>query len=338
MVVKGGCMKKLLLIVLFLSLQFEVASKAKVVETNRPYSYEIFKQDIEKINHRYNKVDVKGIGKSHFGRKIYAIRLGEGKQSIVLIGAHHGREWMTSMLLMKKLEGYAEAYQNQTDFGTFSTNILNDVSIWFIPMLNPDGVTIQQNTLDNFPHNHQKHLLAMNEGIENFERWKANGLGVDLNRQYPAGWKNLNHQPDSPSYQFYKGKKTLEAKEVKVLTQFIRDISPVIAVAYHSSGEEVFWNYHNGKHLQRDKHIAKKVSKLTGYKLAKPPKQATGGGFTDWFITHYHRPALTIEISPLVGETSPPLSVFETEWERNKYVGLSLAEEAKHLKIAKISR
>jgi g-D-glutamyl-meso-diaminopimelate peptidase len=324
-------MKKLLLILMFLFLQYETASKAKVVQTARPYSYEMLKQDISKINHIYKNVEVKGIGKTHFGRTIYGIKLGEGKRSIVLIGAHHGREWMTSMLLMKKLEGYANAYQDQTDFGTFSTKILNDVSIWFIPMLNPDGVTIQQNTLDKFPYYHQKHLLTMNEGLDNFERWKANGLGVDLNRQYPAGWNEINHQPDSPSYQFYKGRKPLEAKEVKVLTQFIREINPMIAVAYHSSGEEVFWNYHNGKHLHRDKQIAKKVSKLTGYKLGKPPKQATGGGFTDWFITHYRRPAMTIEISPLVGETSPPLSVFETEWERNKYVGLTLAEEAKQL-------
>jgi g-D-glutamyl-meso-diaminopimelate peptidase len=328
-------MKKILLILLILLLQFEMTSKAKVVETTRPYSYEILKQDISEIEHTYKKVEVKSIGKTHFGRTIYGIKLGEGKRSIVLIGAHHGREWMTSMLLMKKLEGYAKAYQNQTDFGTFSTKILNDVSIWFIPMLNPDGVTIQQNTLEKFPYHHRKHLISMNEGFDNFERWKANGLGVDLNRQYPTGWKELNHQPDFPSYQFYKGRKPLEAKEVKVLTQFIRKINPVIAIAYHSSGEEVFWNYHNGIHLQRDKQIAKKVSKLTGYKLAKPPKQATGGGFTDWFITHYHRPALTIEISPLVGETSPPLSVFETEWERNKYVGLTLAEEAMHLKKTK---
>jgi len=328
-------MKKLLFILLFLFLQVEMVSMAKVVETTHPYSYDILKQDIAKIHHTYKKIEVKSIGKTHFGRTIYGIKLGEGKQNIVLIGAHHGREWMTSMLLMKKLEGYAKAYQHQTNFGSFSTDILNDVSIWFIPMLNPDGVTIQQNTLDKFPQDHQKYLLAMNEGLENFERWKANGLGVDLNRQYPADWKALNHQPDSPSYQFYKGKKPLEAKEVKVLTQFIREINPVIAVAYHSSGEEVFWNYYNGKHLHRDKQIAKKVSKLTGYKLGKPPKHATGGGFTDWFITHYHRPALTIEISPLVGETSPPLSVFETEWERNKYVGLTLAEEAKNFKKPK---
>jgi g-D-glutamyl-meso-diaminopimelate peptidase len=127
-------MKKILLILLILLLQFEMTSKAKVVETTRPYSYEILKQDISEIEHTYKKVEVKSIGKTHFGRTIYGIKLGEGKRSIVLIGAHHGREWMTSMLLMKKLEGYAKAYQNQTDFGTFSTKILNDVSIWFIPI------------------------------------------------------------------------------------------------------------------------------------------------------------------------------------------------------------
>ena len=38
----------------------------------------------------------------------------------------------------------------------------------------------------------------MNEGLENFERWKANGIGMDLNRQYPAGWKSLSNEPRFP--------------------------------------------------------------------------------------------------------------------------------------------
>ena len=99
--------------------------------------------------------------------------------------------------------------------------------------------------------------------LENFDRWKANGIGLDLNRQYPAGWRELSKQPDFPYYQFYRGKKPLEAKEVKALTRFIRKIEPEIAVAYHSAGREIFWNYQNGKHLKRDKRIAKKISKLT---------------------------------------------------------------------------
>jgi g-D-glutamyl-meso-diaminopimelate peptidase len=169
----------------------------------------------------------------------------------------------------------------------------------------------------------------MNDGSDNFKRWKANGMGIDLNRQYPAGWESLDQQPDSPWYKFYKGEKPLESKEVKSLTKFIKKINPTIAVAYHTAGREIFWNYKNGKNLKRDKRIAKKVSKLTGYKLTMPTKNAMGGGFTDWFITTYHRPAMTIEISYLVGETNPPLSVFQKEWKRNRYVGIKLAKEAK---------
>ena len=48
-------------------------------------------------------------------------------------------------------------------------------------MLNPDGVTIQQNDLKQIPDKHQKRLLEMNERFENFEGWKANGMGLDLN-------------------------------------------------------------------------------------------------------------------------------------------------------------
>ena len=161
-------MKKLLCILLLLSFRFENASLAKIVQTNKPYSYEIMKQDIVSIDKKYKVVKVKKIGKTHFGRTIYGIKLGKGKQNIVLIGAHHGREWITSMLLMKKLEGYANAYENQTNFGSLSTDILDDVSIWFIPMLNPDGVTIQQNDLNQFPNKHRKRLLAMNDEVRKF--------------------------------------------------------------------------------------------------------------------------------------------------------------------------
>ncbi|MEH7179631.1 M14 family zinc carboxypeptidase [Neobacillus vireti] len=324
-------MKKLLSILLVVSFQIEHIAHAKILDTKQPYTYEGMKEDIVKINHQYRALKVKKIGETHFGRNIYAIKLGKGKKNIVLIGAHHGREWITSMLLIKKLEEYADAYHRKVKFGSFSTDVLNDVSIWFIPMLNPDGVTIQQNELDSFPNRFTKKLLRMNDDLKNFERWKANGVGIDLNRQYPAGWKGLKDGPTYPNYQFYKGRRPLVAKEVIYLTNFIDEVNPEIAIAYHSSGREIFWNYKNGRHLQRDKKVAARISKLTGYPLAKPPKQATGGGFTDWFITKYHRPAMTIEISPLVGETSPPLDVFESEWERNKYVGLTLAEEAKKL-------
>lgn len=311
---------------------FTSTAEAKIVKLDQPYSYERLVHDLTEVKKIYNEeLEIKSIGTTHFGKDIWGIKLGRGENNIVLIGAHHGREWLTSALLMSMLENYAEAYQEGKRVGFRSTDVLNQVSIWFIPMLNPDGVDIQQNNLASFSKAHQNQLLVMNEGSKNFKRWKANGVGVDLNRQYPAGWKSLNPEPSNPSYAYYKGEKPLESKETAALTQFIKEINPSIAVAYHTAGREIFWHYKNGKHLKRDYKIAKRISKITDYKLSKPDPKAVGGGFTDWFITTYHKPALTIEVSYLVGETSPPLSVFSREWKRNKYVGLVLAKEAKKL-------
>lgn len=324
--------KIIICIIIILSFQQEKVTSAKIVKVNKPYSYEMLEDDLSKINQRYKeKIKIKSIGKTHFGRDIWAIKLGKGKKNVVLVGSHHGREWMTSLMLMKMLESYSAAYNERRFLGFKSNQIFNDVSIWFVPMLNPDGVAVQQHDFKSFPSKHQKLLVKMNDGSNNFKRWKANGTGIDLNRQYPAGWESLDQQPDSPWYRFYKGEKPLESKEVSSLTKFIKEINPTIAVAYHTAGREIYWNYKNGKNLKRDKRIAKKISKLTGYKLAMPAKNAMGGGFTDWFITTYHRPALTIEISYLVGETNPPLSVFQKEWKRNRYVGIKLAKEAKKI-------
>ncbi|MCM3567958.1 M14 family metallocarboxypeptidase [Neobacillus mesonae] len=325
-------MKKLIGLVLIIYLLSEHSASAKIVETNQTYTYEQLNQDISEIKDKFEDVvEVKSIGQSEFGREIWAARLGKGKKTIVLIGSHHGREWMTTMLLMKMLETYADAYDNQGKVGPELTQILDQVSIWFVPMLNPDGVTIQQNQLNSFPLQHQKRLVKMNGGRMNFEGWKANGKGVDLNRQYPADWDKLITNTREPYYKFFKGKKPLEAAEVKALTKFIAEINPAIAAAYHSAGREIFWSYKNGFFYLRDYLIARKISHLTGYRLANPDKEATGGGFTDWFITKYRRPALTIEISYLVGETNPPISVFKSEWKRNQYVGLKLAQAAQRI-------
>jgi g-D-glutamyl-meso-diaminopimelate peptidase len=310
----------------------EDQAEAKIVQTEKPYTYEVLKADLHRLQGTYGEIlQVKKMGKTPFGRNIYAVHLGTGKKNVLLIGAHHGREWLTSMLLMNMLESYAAAYEKHQAIGPYSANILNDVSIWFVPMLNPDGVSIQQNQIQSFPMDHQKQLLAMNEGMKDFIRWKANGMGVDLNRQYPAGWNEIPYKPEAPSFQFYKGKIPLQEVEVASLVQFVQKIKPRAALSYHTAGREIFWRYKNGVHLFRDRMLAKQVEKLTGYKLAKPPKEATGGGFTDWFITTWHRPAMTIEISYLVGDRHPPLAVFNEEWNRNKYIGIMIAKKAKSI-------
>ena len=70
------------------------------------------------------------------------------------------------MIKKQKIDGYD------------AKKILNNTTIWFIPMVNPDGVTLQQTGLTSFPKADHAKIIKMNNGSTNFKRWKANGKGL----------------------------------------------------------------------------------------------------------------------------------------------------------------
>ncbi|MGG0844819.1 M14 family zinc carboxypeptidase [Peribacillus simplex] len=316
-------MRKLMVIGILVLLFFPETTLAQEV-----YSPEQMEMDLQGIQNKY-ELDVQIIGQTEKGKNIKAVKLGKGKKTIMLVGSHHGREWLSSKILMSMLEDYAAAYRAGKPVEGYPSRSLDEVSIWFIPMLNPDGVSIQQGDLSNLNILEKAAVWKMNRYSKNWSRWKANAKGIDLNRQYPAGWKEVMSHETKPTYQFYKGEQPLEAAEVKALTEFTREIDPLIAVSYHTSGREIFWHYKNKReNMARDYGIAKKTSELTGYELTFPEKEAVGSGFTDWFITEFSRPGMTIELSYLVDETNPPLTVFPEEWKRNRLVGIMLVKEA----------
>ncbi|MDM5219359.1 M14 family zinc carboxypeptidase [Peribacillus sp. NJ11] len=319
-------MRKLMVIGILVLLFFPETTLAQEV-----YSPEQMEMDLQGIQNKY-ELDVQIIGQTEKGKNIKAVKLGKGKKTIMLVGSHHGREWLSSKILMSMLEDYAAAYRAGKPVEGYPSRSLDEVSIWFIPMLNPDGVSIQQGDLSNLNILEKAAVWKMNRYSKNWSRWKANAKGIDLNRQYPAGWKEVMSHETKPTYQFYKGEQPLEAAEVKALAEFTREIDPLIAVSYHTSGREIFWHYKNKReNMARDYGIAKKTSELTGYELTFPEKEAVGSGFTDWFITEFSRPGMTIELSYLVDETNPPLTVFPEEWKRNRLVGIMLVKEAMHV-------
>jgi g-D-glutamyl-meso-diaminopimelate peptidase len=322
-------------IVIFQLCYPDVIEATSIVNSHHVYTYDEMQNDLKTIKEKYNEsLQLQVIGRSHKERNIYAAKIGRGNGTILIVGSHHGREWLSTILVMKMLEQYAISYNRGEAIEGYPSSILDQISICFIPMLNPDGVSIQQKDFTRLSNREKLAIWKMNNFNINFDRWKANAEGVDLNRQYPAGWQNVKTDVNRPFYRFYKGKHPLEAKEASALAAYTRKLGPIIAVAYHTSGREIFWHYHNKPYnLARDYYIAMKTSMMTGYSLSKPEKNAQGSGFTDWFITEFGLPAMTIELSYLVEETNPPLSVFREEWLRNKRVPIMLANEAMQIKL-----
>ncbi|SDK06683.1 M14 family metallopeptidase [Sediminibacillus albus] len=301
----------------------------QIVTVDKPYSYEQLCNDIEQLEKQYfNILEVEVIGRSVEERPIYAMKLGEGSTEIFLNGAHHAREWLTAALLMKMVEKYCAAYYRQADIMGFQVNsLLSKAAIWFVPMVNPDGVTLVQQGAQAVKQ--PEKVLKMNLGDPDFSAWKANVRGVDLNRQYPADWESIENAAEHPGAMNYKGVCPLSEPEAKAIYQFTKKHDFKISVAYHSSGEELYWKYKaTGELLETTRRIAKKIQKKTGYQLVDPGANPSGGGFTDWVLSVLKKPALTPEISPYIGPRPVPLENFPVIWQQNDSIGLLLAEEA----------
>ncbi|GGG04677.1 M14 family metallopeptidase [Paenibacillus abyssi] len=310
------------------------AASGYIVSPKQVYTYDIMVRDLQALSERYPGLIATGsIGTSEYGRELWHIDVGKGPAIILLNGSHHAREWITTILLMTMADRYALAYVQNAKWGAYSVrDLLDQVTFRFVPMVNPDGVTLQQKGLAAFPKAERAKLLKMNGGSANFKRWKANAKGIDLNRQYPVDWEGIRNPAPGPSYMNYKGAKPMQAKETQAMIEFTRSSGAELAVAYHSSGEILYWNYKTpAEHLSRDRKIANQYASMTGYRLVKPSANPSGGGFTDWFISQFGRPGLTPELARAAGGTNVPLSEWERIWKQHRNTGWMLAAEAAEL-------
>jgi g-D-glutamyl-meso-diaminopimelate peptidase len=328
---------RMLLVFCFMALGFQsiaFAGSSNIVNWNQTYTYEVMTQDIQELANTYpDLITYKSIGKTAYGRDIWAVKLGNGEATVFFNGSHHAREWLTTTLNMYMIDQYAQAYTNNGTISDYNVrDLLSKVTIWFVPMVNPDGVTLQEKGANAFPASVRSNLIKMNGGATDFSKWKANAQGVDPNRQYDADWEHITDVSGYPNWKNYKGTAPLEIPEAKSLVDFTYQIDPQIAVAYHSAGQILYWNFHNKpENLQRDKQMALNISDMTGYSLVKPTPNPSGGGYTDWFIQEFGRPGLTPEIGIKPGEDNLPVSAFPTIWQQNKAMGLYIANEGYQL-------
>ncbi|OEF98388.1 M14 family zinc carboxypeptidase [Desulfuribacillus alkaliarsenatis] len=323
---------------LFLLLATKSSASTTPIEivTIKNYDYVTLKQDLHDLKHTHSDIiDYWVLGQSFYNRDIFVVTLGSGDAVVYIDGSRHGREWISTYITMKMIEEYAHAITfGDGIYGEYNVqDILNKVTFYFIPMINPDGVDLTIHGLTAFPEESHEALIGMNDGSTDFQRWKANALGIDLNRIWDAGWDEIINSPPGPSWHNFKGVEPFDQRAVEDLyiRDFVYEIDPEIAVSYHSTGRILYWWWRELDPSLEDMNfqIASRVSQLTDYPLFPANRPHTnGGGMTDWFTKEFQRPGLTPELAPFHYHQPVELQWFAEEWDRNKYVGLSVAEEA----------
>jgi hypothetical protein len=102
--------------------------------TNRRFKHSDIVPLIERLkNSKIFKVDK--VGKSVEGRDIYLISLGNGKKKVFLWSQMHGDEPTATAALFDIFNFFS----NENDFADFKKFLLSNLSIYFTPMVNPDG-------------------------------------------------------------------------------------------------------------------------------------------------------------------------------------------------------
>ncbi len=280
-----------------------LADRLDVVKVVESYPYTLLMKDAEKLAQRHpDYITLDTIGVSEQGRDIPVLRLGsaEAENHVLIQGAIHGREHMTAWLLMALADYWA-------DHGLDTL----DICWHIIPMVNPDGVTISQNRLltEEITPIYQadwKAGKALGGANAYVGQWKANALGIDLNRSFPAGWDSLQG-PEAPSSQDYRGAEPLQAAEAKALAGYAQRYAFDATVSYHASGCEVYAGYGDKQPVNGlSQSLGRMVAIITGYDLVDG-KDLPAGGFKDWAADTLEIPSITIEI----GSYEAPLALRE---------------------------
>jgi carboxypeptidase T len=250
-----------------------------------PQEIEDFVRD---IHARYPDItELRSIGKSLEGRDIWAIKISDNVrvdevEPVVLVNAmHHAREVMTPEITTDMVEYLVANYGSNADV----TKWVDSYEIWVVPMFNVDG----NNKMWNEDSMWRKNV--------------RNGHGVDLNRNYPAGWNSCKGSSANTGAQDYRGTAPASEPETQAMMNFVSEIKPVFDISYHSYSEIVIYPFgckpNRTPTGQAVEAIGAEIGKILNYKpgTAWELLYNADGGDIDWMYTEHQVIPYVIELN-----------------------------------------
>lgn len=254
------------------------------------------------------------IGESTMGQPIYGMHIGtyNGNQILIESGIH-AREYPAVLVVLGMAEYLAE-----------NLSELNG-GVYILPLVNPDGVRIVLDGVNWLTcQNWQNFLIGLNGGNENFDDWKANATGVDLNVNFPALWGEGAQNVFCPNYANFVGFYPASEREVRLLIDFTYSVQPNLTLSYHTKGDVIYYGFEvlSTEEVERDRMYADIIASINGYTPIRTENSV--GGYSDWVSQYLGVPAFTVEVGNVNLPTPIPLSEVEPSIALNEQVPIVL--------------
>ncbi|GAA0345756.1 M14 family metallopeptidase [Bacillus carboniphilus] len=279
---------------------------SRIIDGRVNYDSSRFQEDLAAIQEIYPFIRVEQIGRSVLGKPLTEIRIGRGQRKIHYNASFHANEWITTPVLMTFINDYLLALTNYGSIrGVYALPLYDINTLSTVPLVNPDGVDL---VLNGPPASVRGEVIEINNGSTNFNNWKANIRGVDLNNQYPANWEiEQARKEQAPAPANFPGEAPLTEPEAIAIAELTGNRQFDQTYALHTQGEVFFWGY-EGLEPPLSAELAQYYERLSGYRSVQYVD--SHAGYKDWFISVYRRPGFTFELGR--GVNPLPISQFDT--------------------------
>lgn len=243
------------------------------------------------------------IGQSILGQALWYAKIGQGKRAFLYVGAHHGMEWLSALLLYRLIDDLLVQEKKQG-----APPLPPHTCLYILPMLNPDGVEIA--LYGPSAAGPLAERLVRQNGSADLSRWQANARGVDLNHNYDAGFAAYRQMAAEAGITGggptrYSGEYPFSEPETAALAAFLALVRPSAVLTLHTQGEEIFYHPVTPP-VPQAAEIGLRLARLTGYRLGRAEGLAAYGGMSDYAALALGLRAYTIECG--LGQNPLPIT------------------------------
>ncbi len=285
-------------------------------------TFEFVKEKLKLYKENYKEiVKLTSIGKTAELRDIYLLKIGKNsetyKPTILIVGCHHAREWMSVEMVMKIIDYLLTNYDKDEKV----KNWIDNFEILIIPVINPDGF---EYTI-NYDRMWRKNRVINYDGSR----------GVDINRNYGYKWGISDGSSSVPSSEIYRGKSPFSELECQAIRELVYENPPAMTLSYHSFSEIIIypWGYTSDPPPDKEilEEIAIEMAKTTGppndndypgpydyYPMQSSGLYLTSGDLADFTYGELGSLSYTVELNSSQEFFDPPPELIEPTWEQTK--------------------
>ncbi len=290
--------------------------------------------EIYDIGDSWEKVKGTGYNASYTPRDIWALRISDNPSvdeeefNILIMGEHHARELETTEIVLYIMENLLK---DISEGDTFLSALVDNYALWFVPMVNPDGLEVVYSGLDS--------LWRKNTRDNNSDQsYAAIDDGVDPNRNYDWHWGESGVVFDSTS-DVFPGTGPFTEYENIAVRDLATELKPIASLSFHTYGEMILYPFgydyvyapDHGRLSQIASSMSAVMDKYSSSEKYDPYWSVmlypAAGDSDDWLYGEFGTLAFTVEAGPSSLGFHPSWAVVEA-YLPEQYEGfLSFAQE-----------